>query len=305
MIDIAIIGGGPAGLSAGLYAARAGMKTVLLEQFVPGGQAAQILTLENYPGFPAGIDGPALTMAIAEQAQHAGMEIEYRTVNSIRRADGGHFRLISDDGELTARAVIIASGAIPRKLGVAREKELTGRGVSYCATCDGAFFKGKRVAVVGGGDTALTDALVLANYAEKVYLIHRRDAWRGSPRLAERVQAQPKIEPLLKRTVQQLLGDDKLSGLLLRDSASGLETTIEVEGLFVAVGISPVSEFVAGLLEQNASGQIITDRKLQSSVPGIFAAGDVRDTLLRQVITAAADGALAATMAAEYLLDNQ
>lgn len=302
-MDIAIIGGGMAGLSAGLYAARGGADCTVFEQFLPGGQSATILRLENYPGFADGVEGAALMQAAAEQAERAGCQFRYENVVSINPGgDGQPHTLVTDQGQYQPRAVILASGAIPRRLGVAREAELTGRGVSYCASCDGALFRGKRVAVVGGGDTALTDALVLARYAEKVLLIHRRREFRGSAILQQQVRHNDKIELLLDKRVDALLGGSVLSGLELYDLVSGLHSQVEAAGLFVAVGVSPVSEFVSQTLELDASGRIVTDRRLRTSQPGIFAAGDCRDTPLRQVITAAADGAVAATAALEYLV---
>ena len=300
--DIAIIGGGMAGLTAGLYAARDGMRTVLFEALMPGGQTMNILSLENYPGFPDGVDGATLTANTMQQAEAAGCEIRYENVREIVPANGGGLhQIITDQGEHAARALILAGGATPRRLGLAREAELTGHGVSYCATCDGALFRGKRVAVVGGGNTALTDALVLARYAQRVFLIHRRDSFRGSQVLAQRVRQTPQIELLLARTVSALLGDDKLRGLRLADAAGRDAGELAVDGLFVAVGVSPVSAFAARYLQLRENGAIVTDARLQTSVPGVFAAGDCRDTVLRQVVTAAADGAVAAVSAAAFV----
>lgn len=299
-VDMAVIGGGIAGYTAALYGARGGLDVLVLEGGVPGGQTATIMNLENFPGFPKGIDGVSLTVNVMQQAEAVGVETEYAPVLEIK--PGTPHRLICDGLDVEAKTVIIATGAIPRKLGVERENALTGKGVGYCATCDGPLYRGKKVAVVGGGDTALTDALVLANYAEEVYLIHRRDEFRGSPLLEKRVRANDKIKLILHHTVEALLGEEKLTGLRLYDRITDLRSEINLDGLFVAVGISPVTEFLEGVVELTANGTVKTERDLSTSVPGIYAAGDCRDTLLRQVVTAAGDGALAATSAIEYLL---
>lgn len=306
MIDIAIIGGGMSGLTAGLYAARGGMNAALFEALMPGGQTATIFKLENYPGFPAGVDGAQLMLDTMRQAEQFGCAFHYQDIlglQAARQPDEPH-TLLTAEGGREARTVIIASGAAPRQLGLPREQELTGRGVSYCATCDGALFRDKTVAVVGGGDTALTDALVLSRFAAKVLLIHRRDQFRGSRVLQDRVRelaAQGRIELHLQSVVSALLGENRLQALQLRSTQNNAESEVITDGLFVAVGIMPRSAFVSGLLKLNENGQIITGRHLETSVPGIFAAGDCRDTVLRQVVTAAADGAVAATSAIEYL----
>ena len=303
MLDVAIIGSGTAGLTAGLYGARAGLRTAVLEQLVPGGQAATILQLENYPGVKTGINGVTLMADMMEHAIAAGAELRYDPVEQlIPGATGQPHQLLGPNGTEEARTVIIATGAAPRPLGIDREEELTGRGVSYCATCDGNLYRGRTVAVVGGGDTALTDALVLANYAETVYLIHRRAQFRGSPLLQRRVRENPKIQLRLDRRVQSLSGEKKLDGLTLTRTDDGSQEELACDGLFVAVGIQPRTGFLQGVLDLDEQGRIRTHRDLSTSVPGIYAAGDCRDTLLRQVVTAAADGALAATMAAERLL---
>ncbi len=305
MIDIAVVGCGIAGLTAALYSARGGMKTRVFEQMLPGGQAASILKLENYPGFPQGVNGADLLAAAMAQAEAAGAEISYQPVEKLKPGRGNEpHLLITGQGELEARAVIVATGATPRKLGVARENELTGRGVSYCATCDGALYRGKNVAVVGGGDTALTDGLVLANYANQVYIIHRRDRFRGSRVLQDKAEATSNINLLMNRVVKELRGEGKLEELLVRDVVTDLERPLAVTGLFVAVGISPETQFLEGVVTLTPSGQVVTDRHLRSSVPRIYAVGDCRDTPLRQVVTAAADGAVAASAAVEELLGH-
>ena len=292
MYDIAIVGGGPAGLTAGLYAARAGWKTVLLERGLPGGQAATTDRLENYPGFPEGVGGPELMMAFADQAARFGMETRYANV---RKIDLEHKCLTLDDGELEARALILALGATPRKLDVPGEAENIGRGVSYCATCDGAFYRGKRVAVVGGGDTAVEDALYLSRFAH-VTLIHRRDRLRAMGAQVEKLRQNSQVEMLLGFTVSQIERDAE--GLLLRLSG---ERTLRVDGLFVAVGVVPQTGLLAGALSLDDAGYILAGEDTKTSVPGVFAAGDCRKKPLRQVSTAVGDGATAAYMASAYL----
>ena len=293
MYDVAIIGGGPAGLTAGLYAARAGWKTVLLERGLPGGQAATTDRLENYPGFPEGIGGPELMMAFCDQAARFGMETRYAGVKKI---DPNLKRLTLDDGsEIAARALIVALGATPRKLDVPGETENIGRGVSYCATCDGAFYRGKRVAVVGGGDTAVEDALYLSRFAH-VTLIHRRDRLRAMGTQVEKLRADENVDMLLSATVSRIerTGD----GLVLHLS-TGQE--LAVDGVFVAVGVEPQTGLVADVLALDEAGYILAGEDTRTSVLGIFAAGDCRKKPLRQVSTAVGDGATAAYMASAYL----
>lgn len=293
MYDVAIIGGGPAGLTAGLYAARAGWKTVLLERGLPGGQAATTDRLENYPGFPEGIGGPELMMAFADQAARFGMETRYAGVKKI---DPNLKRLTLDDGsEIAARALIVALGATPRKLDVPGEAENIGRGVSYCATCDGAFYRGKRVAVVGGGDTAVEDALYLSRFAH-VTLIHRRDRLRAMGTQVEKLRADENVDMLLCATVSRIERTE--DGLVLHLSTG---QKLAVDGVFVAVGVEPQTGLVADVLALDEAGYILAGEDTRTSVPGIFAAGDCRKKPLRQVSTAVGDGATAAYMASAYL----
>ncbi len=299
-IDIAIIGGGPAGLSAALYCARGGADVVLFERMFPGGQAALTGQIENYPGFRDGIEGSALTTAMHEQAERFGAVTKYDEVTSVSFDDGNN-TLTTTGGDVEAKSVIIALGATPRKLGLANEEKLTGRGVSYCAHCDGAFFKGKDVAVVGGGDTALSDAIYLARFANKVYLVHRRDAFRGTVALQNTVKELENIELVLDSIPAAILGDDAVRGLSVKNAKTGEERNIDIDGLFVAVGIIPQTDLVKEHVDCNEGGYIVVDNAMRTSKKGVFAAGDARNTLLRQVITAAADGAIAATMALEHL----
>lgn len=301
MIDIAIIGGGPAGLAAGLYAARGGAKTVLLEEVFVGGQAAKTIQIDNYPGFAEGVAGGELGIRMEQQAARFGLEIKYDPVKNIE-LQGDIKEIVTEGERISARAVIYCTGASPRRLGVAREMELEGRGVSYCATCDGAFFKGREVAVVGGGDTALSDALYLARFASKVYIVHRRDQLRGGMTLQKAVFAEEKIQLVWSSVVVELLGEKKLSGIRVQSVGEDAQTQVlPAEALFVAVGTEPRTELVNGQLALNEGGYIQTDIYMHTSLPGVFAAGDVRETPLRQVVTAVADGAVAATQALEYL----
>ncbi|MEL7608419.1 MAG: thioredoxin-disulfide reductase [Bacillota bacterium] len=298
MIDIAIIGGGPAGLTAGLYAARSGLKSVLFEEVFVGGQAARTPRIDNYPGFAEGIDGATLGMNIEQQAMRFGLEIRYDPVSKLE-LKGDVKKIHTQDASLEARTVIIATGASPNKLGLEKEQELTGSGISYCATCDGAFFKGKAVAVVGGGDTAVSDAIYLARYASKVYLIHRRDKLRADEILQKAVLTEPNVELVFDSEVRSLLGEESLSGIMVHHKPTGDLKQIDVQGLFVAVGIRPRTDLVRDVLELTEDGYIQTDALMQTSIEGVYAAGDVRNTPLRQVVTAVADGAVAATQAAE------
>ena len=298
--ELLIIGGGAAGLTAGLYGARAGRRTVLIERMFAGGQIATTHRLENYPGFPQGIGGVEIGMAMMEQAERFGLEIQYDTVNGLE-LDGAVKTARCEGGDWQAKAVILCMGAEPRRLGVEREDELRGRGVSYCATCDGAFYQDKAVAVVGGGDTACEDALYLAALARKVYLIHRRDELRAAGILRQRVMENERIQVLWSTQVEALLGDGQLEGLALKGENKG---ELQADGLFIAVGTTPQAQLVQGALKLDAQGAIVTDERMRTELPGVYAAGDVRATPLRLVVTAAADGAVAATEAAKYLMER-
>lgn len=300
MIDIAIIGGGPAGLSAGLYGARGGSSTVLFEEVFVGGQAAKTDKIDNYPGFEGGIEGSALGMRMEQQASRFGLSIRYEPVESVSLA-GDVKRIHTAKGVLQAKTIILATGASPRKLGLPNEDALTGAGVSYCATCDGAFFKNRDVAVVGGGDTALSDALYLSRFAKSVHLIHRRDALRGSMALQKAVLAEKNVTIVWNSIVEALHGERALSGLTLTNVVTGASTHADVAALFVAVGVVPRTGLVEGQLTLDENGYILTDAYMRTSLAGVYAAGDARQTPLRQVVTAVADGAVAATDAMAYL----
>ena len=303
MHDIAIIGGGPAGLTAGLYAARGGASVTLYEELFCGGQAAKTERIDNYPGFPDGLDGFSVGALIQQQAEKFGLAVSFETVQALHFGAGeqGAHTLVFDGREETAKAVILAMGATPRPLGLPREEALTGAGVSYCATCDGAFFRDKDVAVVGGGDTAVSDALYLARFCRTVTLVHRRDALRAAASLQKAALADSRIRFAWNSVPEALEGETAVSGLRIRNKLTGESTLLPVSGIFVAVGILPRTALVDGQLALADGGSIATDAHMRTSAPGVFAAGDVRNTPLRQVVTACADGAVAAESALTYL----
>ena len=305
LYDVVIIGGGPAGLTAGLYTSRAKLKSLLIERMIMGGQVMTTTKVENYPGFPGGIDGPDLMMRFQEHCQEFGLEVVSGDVTDL--IDKGEERVVVMDGqEIHARTVIITTGAEPRKLGLPKEEELTGRGVSYCATCDGAFFRDVPVAIVGGGDTAAEEALFLSRFASKVYIIHRRRELRATSILKERLEVNPKIEVLWNKVVTGFESDQSgLTGAVLKDTESGENSSLPLSGLFVAIGVTPKAAFLAKLLDLDEDGHILTDNNCQTSMPGVFAAGDVRKKILKQIATAVGDGAVAAIMAEKYLMDRE
>ena len=299
-LGIAIIGGGPAGLAAGIYASRGGARVTLFEELFPGGQIVKTHRVENYPGFTGGPDGYALAAALEKHASEFELPVVYGSVADLRLTKGE--KAFTVNGEpYAADAVILCMGASPRKLGHPDEDRFVGAGVSYCATCDGNFYRGKDVAVVGGGDTAVADALYLSGICHKVYLIHRRDQFRAAATLVDRVRAAENVELVLDSTVAALSGEDRLSAVTVENKFTHEQRELPVSGLFVAVGILPRTELVRGQVALDKGGFIVTDRNMQTSVPGVFAAGDIRDTPLRQVVTACADGAIAATKAVEHI----
>lgn len=296
--DVLVIGGGPAGLTAAIYAARAGRSVAVLEKETPGGQIILSPMVDNYPGRPH-ISGAELAESMAAQAEAAGAVVAYTEALSIRRADDV-FSVETDTGVFTARAVVAAVGTKHRALGLPKEDALTGAGLSYCAVCDGAFYQDRPVAVIGGGDTALTDALFLAGLCEKVTVIHRRDVFRAAETLVQQAEAMEKIEFLRSHTVRALLErDGELCGLLVRDEKTGRERELSVAAAFVAVGSIPQTELFSGLLKRD-SGFLAASEDMSTDVPGLFIAGDCRDKQVRQLTTAVADGAIAGLAAAGY-----
>lgn len=292
--DVLVLGSGPAGLAAGQYAARAGYDVLVIDPMGPGGQLMFIDEIENYPGIRS-ISGYALAEKLENQASDFGVRIDYSEALSIEKKEG-LFSVATSDGDISAKAVIIATGARHRHLGVPGEEEYAGRGVSYCATCDGPFFKGKKIVVVGGGDTALTDALYLSKLGEHVTVVHRRNEFRAQKVLQERLLAKENISTALGRTLASIDGDgSKVTGVTLDDG-----TAISCDAVFVFVGTLPNSEIVKDLVDLDG-GFIKTDGAMRTSLPGVFAAGDVRTTSFRQVVTAAGDGAAAAHSADEYI----
>ena len=301
--DILIIGAGPAGLTAGLYAARARRKTIILERNVTGGQIALTSVVENYPGFPEGVNGFDLAQAMQQQAEKYGMEMGYGDVTAIEPKDGGHL-VSTSDGEYLAKAVIITGGADYNRLNVPGEERLTGRGVSYCATCDAAFFKDQEVAVVGGGDAAIDEGLFVTRYASKAYVIHRRDELRASKILQERAFANPKMEFVWNTVVTEVLGEEAVTGVRLRNVVTGDESTLPVGAIFIFIGLHPNSDYLKGLLRMDEGGHIYVSDWMETDVPGILAGGDIRVNSSRQVVSAAGDGATAAIKADHYITDH-
>lgn len=297
MYDLIIIGGGPAGLTAGIYAQRAGLKTLLLEKEVIGGQIAVSDIIENYPGFPS-ISGPGLMEKFEEHARGLGLEIKMAEVTDIQDKDKEKI-VKSSEGDLITKAVIVATGAKPKRLGIPGEKEFTGKGVSYCATCDGPFFKNQRVLVVGGGDTAVKEAIYLSKIASKVYIAHRRDQFRAEKIIQDKAISASNIEILWSHVLKEIKGKTGVEKAVLQNLKNSNIKELDVEGIFVFVGINPTTDFVD--VEKDEQGFIKTDQDMKTFVKGIFAAGDCRITSLKQVSTAVGDGAIAAFMAEKYI----
>ncbi len=302
--DVIIIGAGPAGLTAALYAGRARMKTLMLEKATAGGQAATTDIIENYPGFPEGIGGFELTELMKRQAiQFGALMEEIKPVTEIKVK--GNMKIVqTESGDFQARTVIIASGSEPRTLGVPGEAEFRGRGVSYCATCDGAFYKDRKVAVIGGGNAAVEEALFLTKFASTVYIVHRRDELRADKIVQERAVANERIEIFWDAYLKKVLGDNKVEEIVIENKNTGERSSIEVDGVFFYIGTVPNTGFAEGLIDLDDREFIITDKTLQTSVPGIFACGDCRANQLKQVIAAAGEGALAAVQAEKYIQET-
>ena len=300
--DMIVLGGGPGGYTAALYAARAGMDVLVLERLSPGGQMALTSEIDNYPGFPQGVDGFELGMKFQEQSERFGAVTEYAEVRALDlQAVPKHIH--TSDGDYFAKTLVIATGAGPRKLGLQNEERLTGRGVHYCGHCDGMFYRGKTVALVGGGNSAVAEALFLSRMAEKVILIHRRDSLRATKLYHEALRKLPNLEIRYDSAVTELLGQDRLSGIRVRNLKNGGEEILDVSALFVSIGRTPNTKLVEGQLELE-NGYIPADESTKTAIPGVYAVGDLRTKALRQIITAAADGANAANSAEEYLAEQ-
>jgi thioredoxin reductase (NADPH) len=298
--EIIILGGGPAGLSAGLYAARNKTETLMIEKAMVGGLAVYAEVIENYPGFPDGISGIDLGQLMLTQAEKFGLKTLMAEIQSVD-LKGPQKVVRTSDGEFTARAVIVALGSERVNLNVPGEKEYLGRGVSYCATCDAAFYRGKTVAVVGGGNSAISEAIHLTKFAAKVYLIHRRDKWRATPVFVDKAKAQPNLEFVMSSIVESIEGGDQVKQLRLKNVQSGTQSVLPLDGIFVAIGQSPATQLFKDVLPLDAGGYIITNEKMETSLEGVFAAGDIRSNSIRQTISAAGDGATAAMFADRYI----
>lgn len=298
--DMIIIGGGPAGYTAALYAARAGFDTVLLEKLSAGGQMALTGDIDNYPGFEDGIDGITLGMKMQQGAERFGAKTEYAEVNAVDFS-GRIKRIETSGGVYLSKTVVISTGANPRELGVSGEKELVGRGVHYCAHCDGRFYKNKTVVVVGGGNSAAADALYLSNLAEKVYVVHRRDILRATKIYHEPLLKADNVEFLWNSTVSEFIVDGKVKGIKVKNKLTGIDADVACDGVFVSIGRKPATEFLEGAVALDDNKYIVADETVKTSAAGVYAAGDVRTKELRQVVTAVADGAVAVHHAEEYI----
>ncbi|MDI3533664.1 MAG: thioredoxin reductase [Thermosediminibacterales bacterium] len=295
-----IVGGGPAGLAAGIYSARAKMKTLLIEKGLIGGQAATTSEIENYPGFPESVGGPELCELMEKQAKKFNIDIRTEEFKNLSISD--KLKLVeTSKGTYQASAVILAMGAEPKKLGVKGEDEFRGAGVSYCATCDGFFYNGKKVMVVGGGDTAVEEALFLTKFAEKVFVVHRRDQLRATKILQERAFSNKKIEIIWNSVVKRIEGSNKVERVVMENVKTKQEKTVEVDGVFMAIGYTPTSDAIKKIINTDEAGYVITDEEMRTNIRGVYAVGDIRKKPLRQVITAVSDGAVAAVSASKYV----
>lgn len=299
-VKVLILGSGPAGLSAALYAARAELAPVVLTGMQLGGQAALTHTIENYPGFPTGVGGPELGELFQKQAEHFGAKVEFDMAHEMDLSQRP-FKVTTDSGEYKADTLILSMGANPIHLDVPGEVELTGRGVSYCATCDGWFFKDKKVVIVGGGDSALEEGLFITRYASSVTVIHRRDELRASPLLQKRAKEHPKMNFIWDTVVTEIVGSDKVETLKLKNVKTGAESTFDTDGLFIFIGHVPNTQMFKGQLEMSDLDYVIVNDKMETSVQGVYAAGEIADPHFRQVITSAGMGAAAAIQATRFL----
>jgi len=299
MFDVIILGGGPAGLSAGIYAGRGGLRTLILEKMFAGGQAATTYEVENYPALE-NVTGPELAMKLEAHASKCGAQITYAEVTKLE-LEGKIKKVWTGDKEYQTKTVILAMGAQPKELGVDGERRLRGAGVSYCATCDGAFFKEKEVAVVGGGNVAVEDALYLSRFCKHVYLIHRRDELRADMVLRKAIEANEKITSVWDTVVEQINGEGVVSSLSLYNNKTSKHSELAVSGVFVAIGTAPETAIVSKALSLNSYGYIEANEEMRTEIEGVFVAGDIRQKPLKQIITAASDGAIAGAMAAQYI----
>jgi len=302
MEKLIIIGSGPAGWTAGIYAGRAQLEPLLITGSAPGGQMALTPEIENYPGFPQGIGGQELAQLMQQQAERFGTKVQTDEVTAVDLSTHP-FKVVTYGGEHEAKALIVATGTSPRKLEVPGEAEFVGRGVSYCATCDGFFYQDRRVVVVGGGDAAIEEAIFLTKFASRVYVVHRRNRLRAEKVFQERAFRNEKIEFVWDSVVEEILGDGKVTGVRLKNVKTGEESVLETDGVFIYVGAIPNTGFLEGQLELDDRGYIVTDRRCHTSVPGVFAAGDVQERVLRQVATAVGSGAMAAMEAEKFIAE--
>ncbi|MBI5097727.1 MAG: thioredoxin-disulfide reductase [Nitrospirae bacterium] len=302
--DVVIIGGGPAGLTAGLYAARARLKSLLIEKGLPGGLVTTTEWVENYPGFEEGIMGVELAQKMEKQATRFGLEIIQGTVVDISLNNKIKRITLEGSQDYEAKSIILATGAHPRPLKIEGENEFRGRGVSYCATCDGAFYRGKKIAVVGGGDSAVQEAIFLTKFAEVVYVVHRRDELRAEKILQERAFSNPKIIFVWNSVADKITGENGVNALHIKNLKTGEKSALDVHGVFIYIGYNPNTEFLKGLVNLNENNYIIADENMATSAPGIFTAGDVRNKPLKQIATAVGDGATAAMAAEKYIEEN-
>ncbi len=303
MFDVIIIGGGPGGYAAALYTARANLSTLVIEKMAPGGQMSTTDIVENYPGFAEGINGFELGMQMQQGAERFGVQTLYGEVTKVE-LDSNPKLVYTTKETYEAKTVILALGAFPRELGLPNERALRGRGVSYCATCDGMFYKDKTVVIVGGGNTAVADALFLNKICKKVYLVHRRDELRASKTYLEQLEKAENLEIIWNSEVKEILADQTVTGALLRNKVDGSEREVACDGIFVAVGNVPNTELVKGQVELDEAGYALADETTRTNVPGVFAVGDMRQKPLRQIVTAVADGAVASKYAEEYILEG-
>jgi len=301
--EVVVVGGGPAGLTAGLYAARAGLSCILIDKGIFGGQITYAEHVENFTGFPDGISGMELGEKMHQQARKHGLNTISAEVTGLEIKSA--LKIIkTTEGDYTGKTVILAGGAVRKKLGVEGETRLMGRGVSYCAVCDGSFFQGQNLAVIGGGDTAITEALHLTHFSSRVTIIHRRNQLRATYVLQQKLKSEPGIDLLLDTIVTGIEGTESVERIKLLNIKTGQSSVKEVSGVFIAVGTSPDTEYIKGIVPLDESGYIITNEKMETAIPGVLAAGDIRHNSARQAITAAGDGATAAIYAQKYLTEN-